>query len=143
MLELTLVERELGKTESVWKEAADRHYASAKRAIDQLVASQGDFETEGELTFEDGMVSCSALQIGMLALMQQDEKERKHYTDAMLQILNSHDCLTQCVFPMPAVVEEPCAIGRLNMTCRCCLICSTRLTAGVAGVLMPPIMLIC
>lgn len=99
MLELTLVERELGKTESVWKEAADRHYASAKRAIDQLVASQGDFETEGELTFEDGMVSCSALQIGMLALMQQDEKERKHYTDAMLQILNSHDCLTQLRVP--------------------------------------------
>ena len=99
MLELTLVERELGKTESVWKEAADRHYASAKRAIDQLVASQGDFETEGELTFEDGMVSCSALQIGMLALMQQDEKERKHYTDAMLQILNNHDCLTQLRVP--------------------------------------------
>ncbi len=99
MLELTLVERELGKTESVWKEAADRHYASAKRAIDQLVASQGDFETEGELTFEDGMVSCSALQIGMLALMQQDEKERKYYTDAMLQILNSHDCLTQLRVP--------------------------------------------
>ena len=99
MLELTLVERELGKTESVWKEAAGRHYASAKRAIDQLVASQGDFETEGELTFEDGMVSCSALQIGMLALMQQDEKERKHYTDAMLQILNSHDCLTQLRVP--------------------------------------------
>ena len=99
MLELTLVERELGKTESMWKEAADRHYASAKRAIDQLVASQGDFETEGELTFEDGMISCSALQIGMLALMQQDEKERKHYTDAMLQILNSHDCLTQLRVP--------------------------------------------
>lgn len=99
MLELTLVERELGKTESMWKEAADRHYASAKRAIDQLVASQGDFETEGELTFEDGMISCSVLQIGMLALMQQDEKERKHYTDAMLQILNSHDCLTQLRVP--------------------------------------------
>ena len=99
MLELTLVERELGKTESMWKGAAARHYASAKRAIDQLVASQGDFETEGELTFEDGMISCSALQIGMLALMQQDEKERKHYTDAMLQILNSHDCLTQLRVP--------------------------------------------
>ena len=67
MLELTLVERELGKTESMWKEA--------------------------------GMISCSALQIGMLALMQQDEKERKHYTDAMLQILNSHDCLTQLRVP--------------------------------------------
>lgn len=99
MLELTLAEQELGKKEAAWKEAADRHYISAKRAIDQLVASQGDFETEGELTFEDGMISCSALQIGMLALMQQDEKERKHYTDAMLQILNSHDCLTQLRVP--------------------------------------------
>lgn len=74
ILELVLVERELGMKDSRWKEIADRHYASAKRAIDQLVASQGDFETEGELTFEDGMISCSALQIGMLALMQTDEK---------------------------------------------------------------------
>lgn len=99
MLELTLAERELARQDATWKEAADRHYASAKRAIDQLVASQGDFETEGELTFEDGMISCSALQIGMLALMQPDGKERKHYTDAMLQILDSHDCLTQLRVP--------------------------------------------
>lgn len=95
MLELTLAERELGKQDADWKAAADRHYASAKRAIDQLVAAQGNFETEGEMTFEDGMISCSALQIGMLALMQTDEEARRHYTDAMLQILNSHDCLTQ------------------------------------------------
>lgn len=99
MLELTLAEYNLSKQDAKWKAAADRHYASAKRAIDQLVASQGDFETEGELTFEDGMISCSALQIGMLALMQPDEKDRKHYTDAMLQILNSHDCLTQLRVP--------------------------------------------
>lgn len=99
MLELTLAERELGKKDATWAAAADRHYQSAKRAIDQLVASQGDFETEGELTFEDGMISCSALQIGMLGLMQKDETERKHYTDAMLQILKSHDCLTQLRVP--------------------------------------------
>ncbi|HIR34081.1 MAG TPA: hypothetical protein IAB85_07695 [Candidatus Coprenecus merdigallinarum] len=60
MMELALAEREA---------AAERHYLSAKRAVDQLVASQGDFETEGEMTFEDGMISCSALQIGMLALL--------------------------------------------------------------------------
>ena len=99
MLELVLAERELGKQEAAWQEAADRHYASAKRAIDQLVAAQGDFQTEGELTFEDGMISCSALQIGMLALMQPGGKERKHYTDAMLKILHSHDCLTQLHVP--------------------------------------------
>lgn len=99
MLELTLAEYALGKSNAEWKASAERHYRSAKRAIDQLVASQGNFETEGELTFEDGMISCSALQIGMLALMQQDGKARKHYTDAMLQILDSHDCLTQLRVP--------------------------------------------
>lgn len=99
ILELVLAERTLSDKDAQWKENADRHYASAKRAIDQLVASQGDFQTEGELTFEDGMISCSALQIGMLALMQKDEQERKHYTDAMLKILNSHNCLTQLRVP--------------------------------------------
>ena len=99
ILELVLVERRLGQTDAAWAEAAKRHYASAKRAIDQLVASQGDFETEGELTFEDGMISCSALQIGMLGLMQTDEAQREHYRQAMLQILNSHDCLAQLRVP--------------------------------------------
>lgn len=99
ILELALMEEELGKQDPVWKEAAERHYASAKRAIDQLVSAQGDFETEGELTFEDGMVSCSALQIGMLGLMQADKSSRERYTKAMLQILNSHDCLTQLRVP--------------------------------------------
>lgn len=95
ILELVQVEEELAKTDSKWGIAAERHYKSAKRAIDQLVAAQGDFQTEGEATFEDGMISCSALQIGMLGLMQDNAKARKHYTDAMLKILNSHDCLTQ------------------------------------------------
>lgn len=99
MLELTLAERELGKTDKLWAEKAERHYQSAKRAIDQLVNSQGNFETEGELTFEDGMISCSALQIGMLGLLQSDAKARKHYTDVMLQILDSHNCLTQLRVP--------------------------------------------
>jgi hypothetical protein len=99
MLELALAEHKAAQNDASWQTCAVRHYLSAKRAIDQLVASQGDFETEGELTFEDGMVSCSALQIGMLALMQNNEKDRQHYTEAMLKILNSHDCLTQLRVP--------------------------------------------
>lgn len=99
MLELSLAEKEASQKEATWKEASQRHYESAKRAIDQLVASQGNFETEGEMTFEDGMIACSALQIGMLALLQEDEKECKHYTDAMLTVLNSHSCLTQLRVP--------------------------------------------
>ena len=82
-----------------WKESARRHFGSAKHAIDQLVSVHGNFNTEGEITFEDGMVSCSALQIGMLALLQEDSTAREHYTEAMLDILHSHDCLAQLRVP--------------------------------------------
>lgn len=99
ILELALAEKELGKTDPVWEEAAERHFASAKKAVDQLVASQGDFETEGQMTFEDGMISCSALQIGMMGLMHPEGEARRHYTEAMLRILDSHDCLAQLRVP--------------------------------------------
>lgn len=99
MLELSLAEQRLGRSDATWRDRANRHYASALRAIDQLVASQGDFETEGEMTFEDGMVSCSALQMGMAALMQTDTERRKHYAQAMLDVLQSHECLTQLRVP--------------------------------------------
>lgn len=99
ILELSIAEQEVAEENTFWQNAAKRHYNSAKLAIDQLVAQQGNFETEGEKAFEDGMMSCSALQIGMLALMQKDEKDRQHYTNAMLRILQSHDCLTQLRVP--------------------------------------------
>lgn len=93
IMELYLAERDL--KEDAWQERAARHYESVKRAIDELVASQGDFQTEGEMTFEDGMISCSALQVGMFALLQEDPALRQHYAQAMMDILESHDCLTQ------------------------------------------------
>jgi hypothetical protein len=99
ILELALEEQEISKTDSSWKVKAQQHYESVRRAIDQLVSAKGNFDTEGEMTFEDGMVSCSALQIGMFALTQQDPIKRKHYTDAMLEILKSHDCLAQLRVP--------------------------------------------
>lgn len=93
IMELYLAEKDF--KEEVWQERAARHYESVKRAIDELVASQGDFQTEGEMTFEDGMISCSALQVGMFALLQDDPALRQHYAQAMMDILESHDCLTQ------------------------------------------------
>ena len=93
IMELYLVERSMpGKA---WKEKAERHYVSVKRAIDELVSSQGDFQTEGEMTFEDGMISCSALQVGLFALLQDDPEQRRYYTEAMMDIFDSHDCLAQ------------------------------------------------
>ena len=93
IMELYLAESDL--KEEVWQERAARHYESVKRAIDELVASQGDFQTEGEITFEDGMISCSALQVGLFALLQEDPVSRQHYAQAMMDILESHDCLAQ------------------------------------------------
>lgn len=93
IMELYLAESDL--KEEVWQERAARHYESVKRAIDELVASQGDFQTEGEMTFEDGMISCSALQVGLFALLQEDPVSRQHYAQAMMDILDSHDCLAQ------------------------------------------------
>ncbi len=99
MLELAEAERGVAAEGGRWSAAARRHYDSARRAVDQLVASRGNFETEGEMTFEDGMISCSALQIGMLALTLDDPSDRARYTRAMLDVLDSHDCLTQLRVP--------------------------------------------
>lgn len=68
---------------------------SARRAIDRLAALDGNLETEGQLTYEDGMISCSALQLGELALRTSDSRTRQYYVDAMLKLLKGHDCLTQ------------------------------------------------
>ncbi|WP_298061600.1 hypothetical protein [uncultured Rikenella sp.] len=102
VLELAEIERRLAASspDSVrWRERYERHYASAARAVDQLVAARGNFQTEGEHTFEDGMISCSALQMGLMALWQSDTAERARYTQAMLEVLDSHDCLAQLRVP--------------------------------------------
>lgn len=94
MLELSDAERTAGR-----RRQAAIHEVSASRAIDHLAAVDGDLATEGEITYEDGMISCSALQLGELALRTKNTKERQRYTDAMLKLLKGHDCLTQLRVP--------------------------------------------
>lgn len=94
LLEFADVERTAGR-----KKQAVRLEASAKRAIDHLATADGDLETEGQMTYEDGMISCSALQLGELALRSKDAGDRRRYTEAMLRLLDGHDCLTQLRVP--------------------------------------------
>ena len=96
MLELYLCEKESGIDEYV--EKSKIHYASATKAIDELVSHLDNIETEGEMTLEDGMISCSALQIGMYALTLSEEK-RKPYTDAAEYMMKVHSCLEQQLIP--------------------------------------------
>lgn len=96
VLELALAEREAAGFEA----ASARHYASAQKAVEELVRSNGDFQTEGEQTFEDGMVSCSALQMGFLALsLSEGDGLRDTLTSSMLSLLNQHNSLTQLCVP--------------------------------------------
>lgn len=94
LLEFADVERTAGR-----KKQAARLEASAKRAIDHLATADGDLETEGQMTYEDGMISCSALQLGELALRSKDVRDRQRYTEAMLRLLDGHNCLAQLRVP--------------------------------------------
>lgn len=88
ILELYLAERELPQR----KAAAEKHFRAAKRAVDELVRNRDNIGTEGEHTFEDGMISCSVLQIAMLALLLKEE-ERAPYIEAAEELLEKHRCL--------------------------------------------------
>ncbi len=74
-------------------------YASIAKAMDELEKNRDNIDTEGELTFEDGMISCSASQLARFALMQTDEKERDRYAQAAEDLLTKHQCLTQLLTP--------------------------------------------
>ncbi|QZT37314.1 hypothetical protein K5X82_00120 [Halosquirtibacter xylanolyticus] len=99
IMELFIVEKELGKKDANWKKAYNRHFKSVKRAMDELVLSDGDIDTEGQLTYEDGMVSCSALQLAEFALLQSSTKEREKYKKAALSYIDGHKALTQLIIP--------------------------------------------
>jgi len=99
MLELVVVEKQLGKSDAAWNEKYLRHYKSAKAAIDDLENRKDDIGTEGEHTFEDGMISCSSLQLGMFALLQEDEAEKEKYKAAAEYMIKKHACLEQTLIP--------------------------------------------
>ncbi len=97
MLELALCEKELAD-DPVFAERYEKHYASAKAAVDDLCALRETIGTEGEHTLEDGMISCSALQLGFFALTL-PENERGKYIEAAEHMLDIHACLEQNVIP--------------------------------------------
>lgn len=94
ILELVLAERKCAGFEKM----AEEHYNSARKAIDELALNLERIGTEGEHTLEDGMISCSALQLGMLALML-PENEREQYIKAAEHMLKIHHCLEQNIIP--------------------------------------------
>lgn len=81
------------------REASARHMQSAQRAVEDLLRRGENIETEGEMTFEDGMISCSALQLAALALRTGDAQKRRELTEQAEFLYRRHRCLTQLMIP--------------------------------------------
>ena len=97
ILEFAICER-METDDAVYRQRYERHYASVGRAIEDLIARGDNIGTEGEATFEDGMISCSALQIAMFALTLPEER-RARYIEAAEKLIAQHRCLEMTLIP--------------------------------------------
>lgn len=94
MLELYLAEKAAG-----YDDRAETHYASALKAIDNLLKLLDNIETEGQMTFEDGMISCESLQLAFLATLLDDGEYKQKLIKAAEIIIQKHRCLEQQILP--------------------------------------------
>jgi len=99
VLEVCEQEKLLAAGNNIWQQRYNRHFESAKKAIDELTLSRDNIETEGEMTYEDGMISCSYTQISMLATLTADKAERKKYIESAEYLRKGHQCLSQLLIP--------------------------------------------
>lgn len=72
-------------------EDGSKYSDSARRAAENLRALKTNIGTEGEHTFEDGMITCEALQLALIGLKV--PAERKSYVAAAEEVLAQHRCL--------------------------------------------------
>lgn len=72
-------------------------FDSVSRAAEDLSLRLDNIETEGQQTFEDGMITCAALQLSLMALY--DSKNRERYTRCALELMKKHECLEQKLVP--------------------------------------------
>lgn len=100
IMEVMNEERKLAAHSEEWRARYNRHYASVKKAMDDLARRLDNIQTEGEQTFEDGMISCSYTQLSEFALLHPEgSSERLYYAQAAEKLADMHRCLSQIVVP--------------------------------------------
>lgn len=93
MLELAICEKQANLSERY-----EKHYNSAKAAVLDLEKLGEKIGTEGEHTLEDGMITCSALQLGFFALTLPEE-ERAPFIRMAEHLMSVHKCLEELHTP--------------------------------------------
>ena len=81
-----------------FKETADKCKQSIVLAIRNLVENEDNIQTEGQMTFEDGMISCEVLQLAMATLLFPKEFGRDTLALAE-KLFDKHKCLQQRMIP--------------------------------------------
>lgn len=100
IMEVMEAEKALAATSDHWAATYRRHYASVRKAMDDLVRNLDNLQTEGENTYEDGMIACSYTQLAMFALLQPEgSAERTRYLRAAEHFVRGHRCLSQLLIP--------------------------------------------
>ncbi|WP_455683024.1 discoidin domain-containing protein, partial [Thomasclavelia sp.] len=107
IMELVHVEKELMEDETLnqtdrnyYQERYNLHMASLTKAMDKLVRVDGNFDTEGQATFEDGANSCSITQLSEFALMfPEGSSQRQKYTEAAVKYIDRHTSHQQTIIP--------------------------------------------
>lgn len=94
MMELALAEQNAGRISR-----SKVHLNSAKKAVENLLQQMDDIATEGQMTFEDGMISCESLQLALFTLITENPDEKKAFTQAAETIMRKHRCLEQQFLP--------------------------------------------
>lgn len=77
-----------------FKETAEKCRKSIIKAIKNLVECEDNIQTEGQMTFEDGMISCEVLQIALAALILPEEFGEEAVKTAE-KLLGKHRCVEQ------------------------------------------------
>lgn len=99
IMEVMNEEKKLAVYSKKWMETYLKHKASVIQAIDNLAEHGDNIGTEGQMTFEDGMISCSVAQSALAALKIKDEVRKEKYLEQALALNNKHCCLTQKLVP--------------------------------------------
>lgn len=99
MMELAAAEKEAAKINPEWMARSEKHLNSAKLAAIDLAKRLDNIETEGDLTFEDGMITCSALQMGLYGLTTTQQDLREKMIEGARYMMDKHRCLEQLLIP--------------------------------------------